>query len=311
MKQINYLIQKLACIASKAAPLVIVVAGSFVASPMAFALGAHNCSFAWNNSTASFATAGGILVYVLPGGSTSVGATINGISSATNGVELLSYSGGPILVTPAVRSNGTIVGDGGAQVSFPSSSFPLVFYASVSPGATVGQTEQATIQLIYDAFPGGSANLLNTFPGQNDLGCISHVTVIVGPPPAVAGGLVAINGIRCGSSKVNSCPLADVQQGGTRVSVKVTILSVSGTLGVPTGEVYLLDNSGGTVQGTHGMSLTAGSATFPQVSLSNFFIGSPIMEVDVSYTSGNYAPSIYSRVVWVNCSNDQGVCPLN
>jgi len=188
----------------------------------------------------------------------------------------------------------------GGFVSFPSSAFPLIFYATVPPTATVGQTAQATIQLVYDWFPGGDLNVLNTF--SPDLGCTSTVTVMVGTPPVVASGIVTVEGISCGSSKATSCPLYDIQKGGPSVRVKITLLG--GSLGVPTGGVSLLDNSGV----AHTMGLTNGSATFPSVSLSNFFGGTTIMEVDVLYT-GNYAPGGYGTVVWVNCGTGREACP--
>lgn len=66
MKRISYLIQKLASMAPKAAPLAIVVVGSLVPSPMAFA----GCSF----------SPSAVTIHASPGESVTSGFTISGIS---------------------------------------------------------------------------------------------------------------------------------------------------------------------------------------------------------------------------------------
>jgi hypothetical protein len=133
MKRINSLVQKLASIAPKAASLAVVVVGSFVSSPMAFA----GCSF----------SPSAVTVYASPGEPVSSGFTISGISetwlSEGNVTAGLWYT--PGFTNPQVHYNSppdTIYPQSPLQkFSLPSSS---TGYLSVDvppyPTATVGQS---------------------------------------------------------------------------------------------------------------------------------------------------------------------------
>jgi hypothetical protein len=152
MKRINSLVQNLASIAPKAAPLAIVVIGLFAASPMAFA---QSCSFTWTHST----------VIANPGASIPGPAgTINGISTGVY-IETFTESGNFTLQNVSVGYNGTGV-PATATVGLPQSPFNVSLTATVPPSATAGETAQVTFTL-YDIL------------GQEI--CTSTVTVVVGP----------------------------------------------------------------------------------------------------------------------------------
>jgi len=134
MKRINYLIQKLAGIATKAAPLAIVMAGLFAASPMVFA----QCSFTWFSP-----------VHVKPGQSFGPAGTL---TSSQSGVVfyVFTQSGDFTLSSLLARYYGLVVGTGEKKILNPFS-INVGFSAIVPFSAKPGQTAQVTF-VVRDIF---------------------------------------------------------------------------------------------------------------------------------------------------------------
>jgi len=174
MKRIDYLIQKLASIAPKAASLAIVVVSSLTASPMAFA----QCSFTQiANPVHAPANRNGFGTH----------GTINGIS-ATTGWETFTQSGNFTLDSLQVayqNDSGNLIAVSASAkeaVQFPSSPFEVNFTAMVPYSATAGQTAHVTMNVFYPPYKGGTANPGNwAYYAVPYPMCSSTVTVVVDP----------------------------------------------------------------------------------------------------------------------------------
>lgn len=182
MKRINYLIQKLASIAPKAAPLAVVVVGSFVSSPMAYA----GCSF----------SPSAVTINASPGQPVTSGFTISGIFEdwISNGSVTAWFSDTPSgnFTNPYVAYDSpldTIYPQSPAQkFKLPSSS---IGYFSVSvppyPIATAGQSivSQTTVK---DWFSTCNATLTVMVVAPPGPPCSQKVTTYngYGGPPVTA-----------------------------------------------------------------------------------------------------------------------------
>jgi len=166
MKRINHLIQKLACSASKAAPLAIVVAGLFATSPIALA---QQCSFT------GFPT-----VYANPGQHFSSAGT-------------LSISGiyGPTLLNVGYNQNGSNFAIQSLNVS------TLVNWPTLGQ-VFLSSSQQVTVSgmVPLTAKPLQVAQVTFNVSGPGGMYCDDWVTVVVPspppPPPPVCSGNAAL-----------------------------------------------------------------------------------------------------------------------
>ena len=190
MKRINHLIQKLACSASKAAPLAIVVAGLFATSPIALA---QQCSFTgfptvYANPGQNFSSAGTLSIsgiygptlfnvgYIQSGPIQSLDVGSAGQQWPPQGQEFLSSSQG-VTVSGWVPLNAPPV----AQVTFNVSSpggmycddWVTVVVQPPPPPPLVCSGNAALIQSNYQA-PGNFEVVFPNNPGQTPSDGMAH-----------------------------------------------------------------------------------------------------------------------------------------